>query len=148
MVRNNRPKLWTNKSLTANEQSYTLYVLQTLDKVSSTPMWKKKGCLELVTTLARIIKVKRSICLLSSSDSHFWALRQLQPVGREYPLAGAQLQHPPLHTAELLLDKDSKKTALSTAPLHRLKVLIYLPSWHSCSLTECFKQTRRNIMMS
>lgn len=86
---------------------------------------------ELVITLVCIIRVKKSICLLSclllnSFDSHLWTLRSLYTVAREYPLAGEQLQHPPLHTTELLHDKESKKTALSTTPVHRHKVLIYL----------------------
>lgn len=151
MVRNNRPRLWIKKVWLALQWAILHIVLQTLDKVSNPSVWKKKGYLGLVSTLTCIIRVKRSNCLLSclllnSFDSHLWALRPLHTVGREYPAAGAQLQHPPLHTAELQHDKESKKTALSTAPLHRLKVLIYLPSWHSCSLIGCFKQTRRNMM--
>lgn len=72
------------------------------------------GYLELVTTLAHIIRVKRSICLLSclllnNFDSCLWALRPLHTVGREYPLAGLQLQHHPLHTAEQLPDRVSRQ---------------------------------------
>lgn len=71
------------------------------------------GYLELVTTLAHIIRVKRSICLspcllLNSFDCCLWALGPLHIVGREYPAAGVQLQHHPLHTAEQLPDKESK----------------------------------------
>lgn len=153
MVRNNRPRLWTTKSLTGTAMSNPTYCTANTGQSLQTPTWKKKGYLELVTTLACIIRVKRSICLLSclllnSFDSHLWALRLLHTVRQEYPLWREQFQHPPLHTAELLHDKESKKTALSTAPPQRLKVLIYLPSWHSCSLTGCFKQTRRNIITS
>lgn len=125
-MRNNTFCLWTKGSLTGTTMSNPTHGTATIRQRIQHPKVK-----ELVTTLACIIRVKRSICLLScllvnSFDSRLWALRSLYTVAREYPLAEEQLQHPPLHTTELLHDKESKKTALSTAPLHRHKVLIYL----------------------
>lgn len=138
MVRNNRPRLWIKRSLTGSAMSNPAHCTANTGQSVQPLSVKEKGLPRTCQHPGMYHKGQKEwlsfILSPAQQFSHLWVLRPLHTVGREYPLAGAQLQHPPLHTAELQHGKESKKTALSTAPLHRLKVLIYLPSWHSCSL--------------